>query len=171
MPGELVAAFWLSPNQRVFGSLAHCSLRLACCSAIFCLPWSASCLPWSATCLSRSFQDSFPPAGGAALAPQPAAGGGGTDSTGEGRSGGGGSTDVLPWSETCSVHAVPLQYRSSCPPLGSGSQLASGMRPPRLAPRSRRSGCQREGPSGRPQAPVGASAGRRCTSTRSEERR
>src|SRR5688572_7154996 len=126
----LVATFLLSPNHSVWGSLAHCSVRLACCSASFCLPWSAIALPWSATCLRRSFQLSFPPAAGASAAGAAGGGGGANAGAGGGYGAVTGSIPVIPWSETCSVQAVPSQYRSSCVPPGSGSQLASAIAPP-----------------------------------------
>src|SRR5215212_4275319 len=110
---------WLAPNQTVFGSLAHCSVRLDCCSATVVLACSAICLPeaaadWAAF-LSLSFHPPRPVVAGAA-----AAGGGGG-----GASAGRGSTPVVPPSDTCSVHEAPSQYRTWCVPTGSGSHPAS----------------------------------------------
>src|SRR3954463_6451949 len=92
-PAADVAAFLLSPNHSVFGSLAHCSVRRDCCSASFCLPWSAMALPWSATCLRRSFQLVLP-AGAAAAGGGP--GGGGKAAAGGGSSVVSGSWPVVP---------------------------------------------------------------------------
>src|SRR3954463_11977320 len=108
-PAADVAAFLLSPNHSVFGSLAHCSVRLAFCSASFCLPWSAMALPWSATCLRRSFQLTFPAgaAAGASTAGGGEGGGGGMVAVGGGSSVVTGSWPVVPWSDTCSVQVLP----------------------------------------------------------------
>src|SRR5215212_11177800 len=97
---------WLEPNHSVFGSLAHCSVRFDCCSAIDVLACSAICLPWVAAdwaaFLSLSFQ---PPRPAAATGASAAGGGGGagavTGGGGGGASTGSGSAAVVPPSDTC----------------------------------------------------------------------
>src|SRR5215211_5781525 len=80
---------WLDPNHRVFGSLAHCSVRLACCSLTAVLACSAICLPWvAADCaalLSLSFHPPPPVDTGACAA----GGGGGGGGAATGGGGGG----------------------------------------------------------------------------------